>query len=140
LEDDDPTAPAPPEALYHYTTADFAQQVVDDLDAVGDVQAEIWEGSYGAGFYALDIDPDDASQDELRDECFQGARPDHPMDGVLVLDAALAEPPFGYEDDPGRHSHVWRSPGSPGSPQPIGQMIVEVRVYDGRAWNTIAEY
>jgi len=60
----------------------------------------------GPGFYALDLGPDDASRDDLRWECFGDARPEHPMDGVLVLDPALAEPPFELQE-----GHIWLMPG-----------------------------
>lgn len=49
---------------------------------------EIQLGTYGPGFYALDLAPDEASRDQLRFECFSDARPEHPMDGVLLLESS----------------------------------------------------
>lgn len=72
--------------LFHFTTRDFAVECAADMDAGRPVIVEVWDGLYGPGFYALDIGFDDAMRDQLRWECFGDARPEHPMDGVLVLD------------------------------------------------------
>ena len=93
------------------------------------MSAEIWDGAYGPGFYALDLGPDDASRDDLRWECFGDARPEHPMDGVLVLDPDLAAPSFEFQ---GRH--IWLMPGRAGSPASIGHMVLAVGTWRGGAW------
>lgn len=64
------------------------------MDAGRPVIVEVWDGLYGPGFYALDIGYEDATRDQLRWECFGDARPEHPMDGVLVVDPSLADMPF----------------------------------------------
>lgn len=120
-------APTPSE-LVHYTTRDFAEEVIREIDAVG-VAAEVWDGAYGPGFYALDLSPDAGSRDELRWECFGDARSDHPMDGALVLEASLAVPPFAHQE-----RHIWLMPGSAGTPISIGHMVTEVGIWDGASW------
>ena len=109
--------------LFHYTTREFAEEVIVDLEGPG-VAAEIWDGIYGPGFYALDLGPDDASREDLRWECFGDARSEHPMDGVLVLDPDMAVPSFEHQG-----AHVWLMPGSAGWPESIGHLIVAVGVW-----------
>ncbi len=123
-----------PDTLYHYTTKAFAEEVVNDLAKIGDVKAEVWEGTYGSGFYATDLCYRDATREQLRDACFNGWRPNHPMDGVLILDPGLAETPFQHEDE-----RIWRSPGDAGFPDPIGQMILGVAVFENGGWYEIAD-
>jgi hypothetical protein len=117
--------------LFHYTTRDFAEEALRDIEEPG-VAAEIWDGTYGPGFYALDLAPGDASRDELRFECFGDARQDHPMDGVLVLEADFSEPPFEFQA-----GHIWLMPGDVGNPASIGHMIVGVGLFDEdeEAWS-----
>lgn len=110
--------------LFHYTTRDFAEEVIVDLEGPG-VAAEIWDGNYGPGFYALDLGPDDASREDLRWECFGDARPEHPMDGVLVLDSDVATPGFERQA-----SHIWLMPGRAGQPESIGHLIIAVGVWE----------
>jgi hypothetical protein len=121
-------AEAQPAALYHYTTRDFAEESLRDFADPG-VYAEIWEGLYGPGFYALDLGPTELSREELRWECFGDARPNHPMDGVFELDPALAVPPF----EP-CSQHIWIVPGDAGNPQAIDHMITAIGVWDGQSW------
>lgn len=113
-----------PEFLYHYTNRDYAEESLHEIDEPG-VAAEISDGTFGPGFYALDIAPGEISREELRWECFRDGRPDHPMDGVLVLEADLAEPPFEHQE-----AHIWLMDADARSAVPIGHMIVEVGVFD----------
>jgi len=132
LSNQQTTMPPPPEQLFHYTTADFARECQQDMDAGESIMAEIWMGTYGPGFYALDLDPN-ADRAQLLYECFGDAR-DHPMDGVLILDPAAAPTPFRHEE-----LHRWRMPGDEGSPEPIDGMITAIGTWDGKAWQ-IADY
>ena len=121
----------PPPHLYHYTTRDRADEVAIDLEDPG-VYAEISNGQYGPGFYALDLAPGD-DLDSLRWECFEDVRSSHPMDGVLVLEPGLAVPPFVFQEH-----HIWLLPIDPGSegPPAIGHMIAAVGTYEkGTGWN-----
>lgn len=96
-----------PADLFHYATRDFAEEILDDP---GSAYAEINHGLYGPGFYALDLSPDAAAGGDLdlRWECFDDSRPDHPMDGLLVLEADLAVPPFEHAG-----AHIWLQPQEP---------------------------
>ncbi len=123
-----------PDRLFHYTTRDFAVECVADLDAGRPVIVEVWDGLYGPGFYALDIGFDDATRDQLRWECFGDARPEHPMDGVLVIDPGLADTPFEPMD-----GHIWLMEVSWGSRAPIEGMIVAVGVWEDGEWQ-VDEY
>lgn len=116
--------------LYHYTVRDHAEEVLRDLNRPG-VYAEISDGLYGPGFYALDLAPADADRDLLRWECFEDARSSHPMDGVLVIDADLSVPGFEYQD-----RHIWLLPADPGSDRPpsIGHMVIAVGIWEKGAW------
>jgi hypothetical protein len=116
-----------PERLYHYTYRDFAEECLRDIDEPG-VAAEISDGTYGPGFYALDLGPEDATREELRFQCFGDARPDHPMDGVLVLEAELSVPPFESQ-----YEHIWLLPAEPGSSISIGHMLIEVAIWEESA-------
>jgi hypothetical protein len=98
------------------------------------VIVEVWEGLYGPGFYVLDIGFDDATRDQLRWECFGDARPEHPMDGVLVIDPGLADAPFEPMD-----GHIWLMEVSWGSRAPIEGMIVAVGVWEDGEWQ-VDEY
>jgi hypothetical protein len=100
-----------------------------DMNAGRSVIVEISDGLYGPGFYALDIGFEGATRDELRWECFGDARPDHPMDGVLVLDPSLADSPF--EPVGG---HIWLMDVSWGSRAPIEGMIVGGGVFEAGRW------
>jgi hypothetical protein len=123
-----------PDSLYHYTTRDFAVECVADLDAGRPVIVELWEGLYGPGFYALDVGFDDATRDQLRWECFGDARPEHPMDGVLVIDPSLADTPFEPMD-----GRIWLMEALWGSRTPIEGMIVAVGVWADGEWE-VDEY
>jgi hypothetical protein len=123
-----------PDRLFHYTTRDFAVECAADLDAGRPVIVEVWDGLYGPGFYALDVGCDDATRDQLRWECFGDARPQHPMDGVLVIDPSLADSPFESMD-----GHIWLMKASWGSRAPIEGMIVAVGVWAGGEWQ-VYEY
>jgi hypothetical protein len=123
-----------PDLLYHYTTRERAEEVLLEFEEPG-VYAEASDGVYGPGFYALDLGPQGEDLDQLRWECFEHARSRHPMDGVLVLDPALADPRFAHQD-----RHIWLFPIDPSSegPPSIGHMLVAagVRHDDGR-WEII---
>jgi hypothetical protein len=114
--------------LFHYTTKEFAEEVLRDIDQPG-VYAEVSDGTYGPGFYALNLGPDEASRDALRLECFRGARPDHSMDGVLVLESGLAVPPFEFQED-----HIWLVPSDGVGRASIGHMVVAVGVWKQGRW------
>ena len=116
--------------LYHYTTRDFAAEVLRDVDEPG-AYAEISDGLYGPGFYALDLGPGDADRDRLRWECFDDSRQGHPMDGVLVLDPDLAEPPFEFQE-----RHIWLIPVDPATDRPpfISPIVTAVGIWDAEAW------
>ena len=118
-----------PDRLFHYTTRDFAIECAADMDAGRPVIVEVWDGLYGPGFYALDVGIDDATRDQLRWECFGDARPEHPMDGVLMIDPSLAYAPFEPMD-----GHIWLMEASWGSRVLIEGMIVAVGVWDGGEW------
>jgi hypothetical protein len=123
-----------PDTLYHYTTRERADEVLVEVEESG-VYAEISNGLYGPGFYALDLGPTDEDRDQLRWECFEHSRSAHPMDGVLVLDPGLAEPRFVYQD-----RHIWLLPINPGDegPPSIGHMISAVGLYNkDRGWELI---
>lgn len=123
-----------PDRLFHYTTRDFALECAADMDAGRPVIVEVWDGLYGPGFYALDIGYEDATRDQLRWECFGDARPEHPMDGVLVVDPSLADMPFESMD-----GHIWLMEASWGSRAPIEGMIVAVCMWEGGEWQ-VDEY
>ena len=115
--------------LYHYTTCDFATEALLDFDEPG-VYAEISDGLYGPGFYALDLGPTAADRDRLRWECFDDARSEHPMDGVLVIDPALAETPFEPQE-----GHIWLMPVERGARAPyIGHMVIAIGVWSAGRW------
>jgi hypothetical protein len=118
-----------PDRLFHYTTRDFALECAADMEAGRPVLVEVWDGLYGPGFYALDIGFEDTTREELCRECFGGARPEHPMDGVLVLDPSLADVPFTRTD-----GHVWLMDASWGLRAPVEGMIVAVGVWEGGVW------
>jgi hypothetical protein len=123
--------PPIPTLLYHYTTRERAKEVMRDIDDPG-VYAEVSDGLYGPGFYALDIGPDDADRDVLRWECYEDSRSGHPMDGVLVIQTALSVPPFVHQE-----RHIWLLPIDPGSERPpwIEHMISTVGIYEAvRGW------
>jgi hypothetical protein len=123
-----------PDRLFHFTTRDFALECAADVDTGRPVIVEVWDGLYGPGFYALDIGYEDATRDQLRWECFGDARPEHPMDGVLVVDPSLADVPFEPMD-----GHIWLMEASWGSRSPIEGMIVAVGVWEGGEWR-VDEY
>lgn len=123
-----------PDRLFHYTTRDFAVEYVADLNAGRPVIVEVWDGLYGPGFYALDAGFDSATRDQLRWECFGDARPEHPMDGVLVIASSLADAPFEPMD-----GHIWLMEASWGSRAPIEGMIVAVGVWEDGEWQ-VDEY
>jgi hypothetical protein len=100
--------------------------VLRDFDIRGTDFAVFDRGDYGPGIYALDLGPFDASREELRWECFADTRPEHPMDGVLVLDSDLAVPQFEHQD-----KHIWLMPGEPGSRVPLDPMVSAVGTWDG---------
>jgi hypothetical protein len=123
----------PPSLLYHYTTRGRAEEVLVDLEEP-DAYAEVSNGLYGPGFYALEREPD-RDRDRLRWECFEDSRGAHPMDGVLVLEPALWMPPFVLQA-----GLIWLLPIDPGSegPPSIGHMIAAVGVYaEGRGWEIV---
>ena len=93
-----------PAVLYHYTTRERAEEVLTDIDEPG-VYAEVSDGLYGPGFYALDLGPDGLDRDVLRWECYEDSRSRHPMDGVLAIEAHLSVPSFTYQD-----RHIWLLP------------------------------
>jgi hypothetical protein len=115
-----------PTTLYHYTTRERAEEVLVELEESG-VYAEISNGLYGPGLYALDLGPGQEDRDQLRWECFEHSRSAHPMDGVLVLDPGLAEPRFFHQD-----RHIWLLSIDPGRERPpsIGHMIMAVGTCD----------
>ena len=115
-----------PELLYHYTTRDFAEQVITDLASA---YAEIRQGLFGPGFYALEHEPCSMSREELIQKCFGGARQNHPCSGVLFIDTALADPPFEPVEPP-----IWLQPGADLSREPIGHMIDSVGIWTGHEW------
>jgi len=123
-----------PDRLFHYTTREFALECAADMEMGRPVLVEIWDGLYGPGFYALDIGFEDAARDRLRWECFGDARPDHPMDGVLVLDPNLADVPFNPVD-----GHIWLMGASWGSRAPVEGMIVAVGSWESGEWR-VDEY
>ena len=123
-----------PDRLFHFTTRDFALECAADVDTGRPVIVEVWDGLYGPGFYALDIGYEDATRDQLRWECFGDARPEHPMDGVLVVNPSLADVPFEPMD-----GHIWLMEASWGSRSPIEGMIVAVGVWEGGEWR-VDEY
>jgi hypothetical protein len=125
-----PTNPQQPTTLYHYTTRERAEEVLRDLEEPG-VYAEISNGLYGPGFYALDLAPEAADRERLRWECFEDSRPAHPMDGLLVLDLGLSDSPFDHQD-----RHIWLLAVDPGSERPpsIGHMVLAVGIWEGGGW------
>lgn len=125
-----PTNPPQPTTLYHYTTRERAEEVLRELEEPG-VYAEISNGLYGPGFYALDLAPEDADRERLRWECFEDSRSAHPMDGVLVLDPGLSEPRFSLQD-----RHIWLLAVDPGSERPpaIGHMVLAVGIWEEGGW------
>jgi hypothetical protein len=115
--------------LFHYTTRDFALECAADMEAGRPVLVEVWDGLYGPGLYALDVGFEAAAREQLRWECFGDARPEHPMDGVLVLDPSLADVPFKLVD-----GHIWLMDASWGSRTAIEGMIVAVGAWDEGEW------
>lgn len=110
--------------LHHYTNRAYAEECLRDIDEPG-IAAEISDGLFGPGFYALDLGPDEAAREQLRVECFGDAREDHPMDGVLVLDADLSVPPFERQE-----GHIWLLPAEPLSAISIGHLVIEIGIWD----------
>lgn len=108
--------------------------ILTELEAPG-VYAEVSNGLYGPGFYALELGPHDDDRDRLRWECFEDARSEHPMDGVLVLDPGLSVPRFIHQ-----YRRIWLLPIDPGSEHPpsIGHMISAVGIYEeDRGWELV---
>ncbi|HST56246.1 MAG TPA: hypothetical protein VLJ42_10205 [Solirubrobacteraceae bacterium] len=95
---------------------------------------EVWDGLYGPGFYALDIGPKDATRDQLRWECFGDSRPDHPMDGVLVLNPVFADVQFARVEE-----RIWLMNASWGSRTSIEGMIVAIGEWTSSGWE-VEEY
>ena|ERR1700709_888863 len=121
----------PPSKLYHYTTRDRAEEVLREIDDPG-IYAEVSDGLYGPGFYALDLGPNAVDRDVLRWECFEDSRLGHPMDGVLAIEAGLSVPRFVHQD-----RRIWLLPIAPGAegPPSIGHMISAVGTYEvDRGW------
>lgn len=115
--------------LFHYTTHEFASECRREFDALG-VYIEPSDGLYGPGIYALDLAPGQASRDELRWHCFGDARPDHPMDGALAIDASLSVRAFERVD-----SHIWLLSAALGSPVPADHMIDSIATWtNARGW------
>jgi hypothetical protein len=126
-----------PAVLYHYTTHERAKEVLADVDEPG-VYAEVSDGLYGPGFYALDLAPESLDRDVLRWECYEDSRSTHPMDGVLAIETTLSVPSFTYQ-----YRHIWLLPIDPRSegPPSIGHMIGSVGVYrEGEGWRWIDLY
>jgi hypothetical protein len=117
-----------PTELYHYTTKEYAREVLGDLDLA---YADVWEGVYGTGLYALDLGPNDATREELRRACFDDSRQDHPMDGVLIFDTGLAAPPFEY-----CARHIWIQESTDKTHREfIGHIVSGVGVWTDSGWH-----
>jgi len=102
------------------------------MDAVRPVMIEPSDGLYGEGVYALDLSYETASRQQLRWECFGESRPEHPMDGVLVIDPGLAEALFAYVE-----GHIWLM-NSPLIPVAIDGAIVAIATCSQAVgWSTI---
>jgi hypothetical protein len=102
------------------------------MDAVRSVIIEPSDGLYGEGVYALDLGYAAATRQQLRWECFGESRPDHPMDGVLVIDPGLTEALFAYVE-----GRIWLMI-SPLMPVEIDGAIVAIATWSQAAgWSTI---
>ena len=126
-----------PDLLFHMTTAAFAAEVCDALSGPPwDVAIDLSDGQCGRGLYALSEPPDGEDPDELRFWCFGDARPEHPMDGVLVLDPSGFDPD--WEPIESRWPQ-WMWPVDSMDPQWIGEFVVRTgtRQRGGRAWNYV---
>ncbi len=103
------------------------------MDVGRPVMLEASDGIYGSGVYALDLGYDNASRDRLRWECFGDSRPEHPMDGVLVIEPGLCEEPFEYVE-----GHIWLMEVPPRRPVAIDSAIVTTATWSQRGgWRTI---
>jgi hypothetical protein len=121
-----------PDRLYHYTTREFAGECADEMDAVRPVMIEPSSGLYGDGVYALDLGYATATRQQLRWECFGESRPQHPMDGVLVIDPGLAEAPFAYVE-----GRIWLIE-SPLMPVAMDGAIVAIATWSqATGWTTV---
>jgi hypothetical protein len=123
-----------PDRLYHYTTKKFARECAADMDAGRGVWLEASDGLYGPGIYALDLGYEDASRDDLRWECFGDARPEHPMDGALVLDPALSDEPFEHVE-----GRIWLMDAPGKTPSFVDGLIVAIATWSAGEW-TVASY
>lgn len=117
-----------PDELYHYTTAAYADDVQTSLATIGESMFEIMMGTHGPGLYALDVEPGDAESDELRYMCFSDWRPEHPMDGVLVLDALLL-PGFVNVDE-----RVWLWQAEVGDLLSLSAIVLATGIRVGADW------
>lgn len=65
-------------------------------------------------------------------ECFGDARPEHPMDGALVIDPTLTEPPFAHMG-----GRIWLMDAPPLSPVAIDGAITAVATWSkAEGWGT----
>lgn len=127
-----------PAVLYHYTIRVFAEECRDHSKAGRPFSAENWSyGEYGSGFYATDAKPRDHSTEELREVCFGDSRPEHPMDGVLVIDTEVAYPHFEHVDD-----HIWLARAHDNADFMLDGCCVDIGVLgpDGWEFEPIEEY
>jgi hypothetical protein len=121
--------------LYHYTERAFALEVYQWLTSD---PYEYWfrvehSGSWGDGLYALDVPPGAASPDELRYLCFNDWRPDHLMDGVLVLDATVP-PPF-VQVDPVHSPNIFLLEAELDATVSLGERVLAVGLRTDLAWS-----
>jgi hypothetical protein len=120
--------------LYHYTERTFALEVYESLttDPYEYVYRVEHPGSWGDGLYALDVAPGAASPEELRYLCFNDWRPEHPMDGVLLLDATVT--PLFEQADAAQHPNVFLLETELDGTVPLGERVIAAGVRNGEAW------
>lgn len=80
------------EYVFHYTEAAYARQIAEDEHYFVGGGA-----NFGFGLYATDLEPREASPDEIRAICFGGDdAPGNALDGVLVL--LSDDPKMGFQE------------------------------------------
>lgn len=125
-----------PAHIFHMTTAETVREVRSALNSgAGDWFFEPSDGLSGPGIYGLATAPDCEDPDELRYQCFADARPEHPMDGALMLDATLAWEEWEHVEGMWPQMY-WCFE----TPHPLDDHIVATAIRTGNVWTWEEHY
>lgn len=120
----DPGAPPTGQTyLFHYTDAESAREIREDL-----AYFVRNDGRFGSGMYVTDIVPDGEYLDEVQLTAFDGA-PRETLDGVVVL--VDTDPPSFFEQV---EAGIWKRDAQIWEDIDIEVLLLAIGSFDGASW------